>query len=459
MSEGIVKRHSRSCPAKAGRRCRCGGGYEASIYSPRDGRKVRKTFKRESEAKSWRAEAKRALDRGVLRAPSRRTLREAAAAWLEGAEAGEIRNRSGRVYKPATLRGYRQALEERVLPEFGSQKLSAVTTADLQALVDRCQAEGQAASTIRNSIKPLQAIYRRARSREGLALNPTHDLELPAADPTEVEIVAPEVAARLLEALPAEDRALWATALYAGLRYGELRALRWGAVDLAGGTIRVLESWDPKEGAITPKTRTSRRTTPVPGLLRDYLLDHQLRAGEPAEDELVFAGKDGRPFQAAAVYRRADRAWEIDAARRTCIERFGAVAAESEEQREQTVAALHDGGHSPQAIGGVLGLSAAEVRRIIGKLPNRASGKEAWPFQRLRLHQARHTYASFMIAASVNAKALSSFMGHSSINVTFDLYGHLMPGTEAQAAALLDTFLGAEVEAGERAAREAEPQV
>jgi len=56
-------------------------------------------------------------------------------------------------------------------------------------------------------------------------------------------------------------------------------------------------------------------------------------------------------------------------------------------------------------------------------------------------HQARHTYASFMIAAGVNPKALSAFMGHSSIKVTFDLYGHLMPGTEAEAAALLDRFL------------------
>jgi integrase len=60
---------------------------------------------------------------------------------------------------------------------------------------------------------------------------------------------------------------------------------------------------------------------------------------------------------------------------------------------------------------------------------------------RLRLHQARHTYASFMIAAGVNAKALSSFMGHASITVTFDLYGHLMPGSETEGAALLDAYL------------------
>jgi integrase len=69
--------------------------------------------------------------------------------------------------------------------------------------------------------------------------------------------------------------------------------------------------------------------------------------------------------------------------------------------------------------------------------------------ERLRLHQARHTYASFMIAAGVNPKALSSFMGHSSITVTFDLYGHLMPGTEAEGAALRDAFLDAEAPKGE----------
>jgi hypothetical protein len=48
-----------------------------------------------------------------------------------------------------------------------------------------------------------------------------------------------------------------------------------------------------------------------------------------------------------------------------------------------------------------------------------------------------------MIAAGVNAKALCSYMGHSSIKVTFDLYGHLMPGAETEAASLLDAFLAA----------------
>lgn len=50
-----------------------------------------------------------------------------------------------------------------------------------------------------------------------------------------------------------------------------------------------------------------------------------------------------------------------------------------------------------------------------------------------------------MISASVNAKALSGYMGHSSITVTLDRYGHLMPGNEDEAAALLDTYLEAKV--------------
>jgi integrase len=376
MADGIRKRHAKGCPALDGGRCNCDGGYEASVYSARDGKRIYRTFPRKPEAKSWQADAKRSLDRGKLRAPNGRTLHEAAMAWIEGAERGEIRNRSGTPFKPSTLRGYRLALEERILPEIGAQKLVTITTADLQALVDRWQADGYAASTVRNSIKPLQAIYRRGRAREGLPVNPTRDLELPTASPTEVEIVAPKVAARLLEVLPANDRAIWATALYAGLRYGELRALRWGALDTTRNLIEVRESWDPKAGAIAPKTRKSRRTVPMPKVLRELLIAQRAERGSSRKSALVFGIEDDEPFQAERLYRHAAHYWHK--------------------------ARLRD---------------------------------------RLRLHQARHTYASFMIAAGVNAKALSVFMGHSSITVTFDLYGHLMPGTEAEGAALLDAYL------------------
>jgi integrase len=59
------------------------------------------------------------------------------------------------------------------------------------------------------------------------------------------------------------------------------------------------------------------------------------------------------------------------------------------------------------------------------------------------LHEARHTCASTWIAAGVNAKALSTYLGHANISVTFDRCGHLIPGGEDAALALIDAFYAA----------------
>jgi len=68
----------------------------------------------------------------------------------------------------------------------------------------------------------------------------------------------------------------------------------------------------------------------------------------------------------------------------------------------------------------------------------------------ITLHECRYTFASLMIAAGVNPKALQTFMGDSSITVTLDRYGHLFPGSESDAALVLDAYLA---ESHERARR------
>ena len=78
--------------------------------------------------------------------------------------------------------------------------------------------------------------------------------------------------------------------------------------------------------------------------------------------------------------------------------------------------------------------------------PTTSSARAAKAWRRvgldpITLHEARHTCASLMIAAGVNARALSSYMGHASVTITYDRYGHLMPGNEEEAAALLDAYL------------------
>jgi len=234
-------------------------------------------------------------------------------------------------------------------------------------------------STVRKEVLPLRAIYRRALASSEVFVNPTLGLALPAVRGSRERVARPAEARALVEALPRGERALWATALYAGLRRGELQGLRWEDVDFERGVIRVKRSYDPKAGPIAPKSRAGKRRVPLAGPARGLLAAHKLATGRSAE-ELVFGKTESAPFTDAAG-ERAARTW-----RRAGLKPIG-------------------------------------------------------------LHECRHTYAALMIAAGVNAKALSTYMGHSSITITLDRYGHLMPGNEAEAATMLAAYLDRELSA------------
>ena len=130
-------------------------------------------------------------------------------------------------------------------------------------------------------------------------------------------------------------------------------------------------SWDDKEGVIETKSRAGTRTVPIATVLRGHLLAHHLRHGRPT------TGARLRPHRHPAV----------------------------------------------------LTLEPASP----GSAPGATRSRE--PLTPIGLHECRHTFASLMIAAGVNAKALSTYIGHSSIQITLDRYGHLMPGNEQEAAA------------------------
>jgi integrase len=371
MSTGIRKR---------------GDSYEAWVYLKREGKKVRKTFPTEAAAKSWRNEALVASAQGGLRAPKPTTIRGAWEEWHAGSRSGSIRNRSGDPYKPSALRTYEVAMRLRVLPTIGSVRLADLYRPDLQTLADQLLAQGLSASSVKVTLLPLRAIFRYAIERGGLAVNPCDGIRLPAVRGGRDRIVGPVEAEALLAALAPGDRALWATAMYAGLRCGELQALRVESIDLAAGVVRVERSWDTKVGEIEPKSAAGRRRVPIASVLRDYLLEHRMSSDREGS-ALAFGRRVSDPFRAQTLPRRADVAW-------------------------------------------------------------REAGLD-----RITFHECRHTFASLMIAAGVNAKALSTYMGHATIAITLDRYGHLMPGSEAEAAALLDGYVTAQREAAAEAAR------
>jgi integrase len=277
------------------------------VWSNRDRKRVRKTFRSLADAKTWRADALIALSKGVLRAPKPTTVREAWAAWYEAALEGTVRNRSGDAFKPSALRAYEGAMRREVLPGLGDVRLDELRRADLQEFADGLLAKGLSASSVQVTLLPVRAIVRRAFSRDELAMNPCSGLELPAIRGRRERYASPEEAEALIAAVPERDRAIWATAMYAGLRLGELRALRDEDVDLAGGVIRVERGWDPSVGAIELKSRAGRRKVPIAAVLRDHLVEHRMRSDRTGS-ELIFGNTRHRARSPGTCFS-GERTW------------------------------------------------------------------------------------------------------------------------------------------------------
>src|SRR5713101_7221064 len=108
-SPGIIERHGRSCATRRDSKCNCAPSYVAWVFDARLGKKRYKTFsgpRAKSEAKSWRADALGAVKKGTLPTESKTTVEQECRAWIARLEAGEVRARGGKPYKPSVERQY-----------------------------------------------------------------------------------------------------------------------------------------------------------------------------------------------------------------------------------------------------------------------------------------------------------------------------------------------------------------
>jgi integrase len=389
---GIRKRHSRSCASRDGRDCNCQPSWEARVWSRRAGRDGRggtisKSFPTYAAAKGWREDASHANRRGKLRRATRKTVREALVEVLDGMKDGSIRSARRKPYRPSTVRSYeratglypemRQRAPERICDRLGDLQLSELTRHDVQDYVERLASDGWDASTIHNQLDVLRCAYRRARQRDEVGVDPLDGLDVPDADGRRDRAVGIDEAERLIRALPDPDRALWATYLYAGLRRGEARALRVRDVDLDGRReIHVARVWDDMEGELDgAKTDAGTRAVPIFAPLAEMLVPHLMATGRRARpDALVFGRDDTEPFVPSTVRRQALDAWA-------------------------------------------------------------AAGLEP-----ISPHECRHSCGSIWISALkiTDPNQVKEWMGHSSIVMTFDHYGHELKGARERAVAEAD---------------------
>jgi integrase len=204
----------------------------------------------------------------------------------------------------------------------------------------------------------------------------------------EIRPLTPEQAQRLIEA-STEDRfrALYITALGTGLRQGELLALRWADVDLEAGRLRVrytLARIDGKLVLLEPKTERSRRTVILPSVVVDALLAHRTR-----------------------------------------------------QKMERLVAGSRwiDSGHIfTTTIGSPL--EAAVVTRAF----QRALARAGLP--KSRFHDLRHAAATFALSQGFTLEDVKQLLGHSSIVLTSNTYGHVLEQRQLAVARGMDAVLG-----------------
>ncbi len=331
-------------------------------------------------------------DGGVVPPGPRETVARFLGTWLEGA-----RQR----LRPRTWDRYEEHVRLQLVPEVGRVPLSRLSPPDVQHADAALLQRGLAPATVRRAHATLRAALQDALRWRLIASNPAALVSPPRVPQREMKALGPEEARALLQAAQGTHlEALWVLAITAGLRQGELLALRWDDVDLGGGSVKVTGTLarvrrearadgETKTCQViaTPKTARSRRRVEIGTLAVDALRAHRrsqvgerLRSANLWTDKgLVFCGPTGGFLQPVSV--------------------------------------------------------SGELRRLLT-----AAGLPI-----IRFHDLRHTAATLLLSRDVNPKKVSEMLGHSTVAITLDTYSHVLPGMHRQVAQIMDDLLSAGV--------------
>lgn len=274
-----------------------------------DGQQVWKSFKTRDEAEHYQADMLVKLRRNEARLPVRVTFATAAEDWLaHGRDKG---------LAASTIRDRRSVLDHWLLPEFKNRKIEEITAAmvtrwrreNMRAVVKTPAGKERPKMSARTAEKLtslLFSIFEFARSEYALHANPITSVERlkVSYDSARFDHYDPaDVWALVRAAASKQDGAIFLTAAFAGLRRGEVLALRWRDVDFEASTIRVEHSVGADGELKSPKSGYSRAVPMVPELAGE--LDRlSLRETFVDRDDFVFVGEKGEPLDGSALRRR-----------------------------------------------------------------------------------------------------------------------------------------------------------
>jgi integrase/predicted RNA-binding Zn-ribbon protein involved in translation (DUF1610 family) len=368
-----------SCPS-------CGGGL-AETEERR--RAIKGGFATRRECEAALAKILAALEAQTFTPPTKVTVKQfLTAEWLPTVK-GSLR--------PTTYASYVMLTREHILPRLGSLQLQRLSPAALNALyahlLEQGRVHGQgglSASSVRRVHAVLHKACRDAVRWGRLSSNPVDGADPPRARADAEEKLrvwnAEQLAAFL--AAVADDRlfALWRVLATTGMRRGEALGLSWQDVDMEEGSVTIRRAWIPVNGVAQfsePKSRRSRRTIALDAVTLDALQSHAARQADEQS------------------HRCADLAE------------------------------------------GDLVFTRPDGRPLVPWLVSKAfrEHSRAAMLPLIPLHGLRHSYATLALSSGVNPRIVSARLGHATVALTLDVYSHVLPQADREAAQSIAALL------------------
>ncbi|MGZ3643489.1 MAG: tyrosine-type recombinase/integrase [Ktedonobacteraceae bacterium] len=309
---------------------------------------------------------------GTLVTERDQTVQQLVEHWIENVKKKAVRL--------STYTEYRKLIRNHILPGLGHFKLRHLTMGRVEAFYTRKQEEGLSVSYIRLIHAVLHQALSYAVKRNLVARNVCEGVTLPRHTRHEIQPLTPEQAQKLLAVAKGHRlEAVVTTAVVTGMREGELLALHWSDINFEQGylqirrTVRRFTGQGMREGE--PKTASSRRRIDLSPYLLEVLKHHRVSQLE--------------------ARLKAGKAWEDHDL--VFCNRLGKFF-ETGDLGKMFHTLLQDAG-----------------------LP------------RLRFHDLRHSAATMLLAMGVNVKVVQELLGHSTVTMTLNIYGHVLPGQQQAA--------------------------
>jgi integrase len=349
-------------------------------YFDQAGKRRLKTFETKKVADAWLVNARHEVSRGVHTPASVSiTVAEAGDLWLSQGETDGLEG--------STLMQYRQHVEYHIKPLIGAVKLADLSPGMVQSFRNDLIRGGRSRVMAKKTVASLGAILANAMAAGKVARNMVREQARETRRQNRldrrhdkrlqvgVDIPTKDDIRAMLTHAEGRWRPLIVTAIFTGLRASELRGLRWEDVDLDRGELTVRQRADRWGSIGSPKSDSGKRSIPLAPMVINTLKEWRLACPRGLAG-LVFPNGKGNPEQITSIHYR--------------------------------------------------GLGPMQ----------RAAGITDTDKPKYGMHSLRHAAASLFIEQGFSPKRVQALMGHSTIQMTFDTYGHLFPAAEDDRVAM-----------------------